>query len=1186
MAAGIGERPKAAIDFRRFLSAFLPSLLLGTLLCSMPGLVRAQPSRSRFDEAMEGLDREEANHAKDREPAKSAPVPAPRPAAPLAPPRPSRQIVPDAPLPAAVPLELRQPLDIRRLTASDYHAVVIAAREVMRLVYGRMTPDQNIRFEKKWTPHFEFPTAEAVAYFNKLNPLLAEFLSLREAIYRASQEFEAAWMQAMVAAAQELPAGAQEVLAVAQHQKSVLDGLNGRLAQVTAAIEALGDPPEPAAARKRGRKKHDDAVAVMRKLVPKEEVEKGDGVWVLQEVRKKIFQPERIFTFETPNRRPEMYRGAKFISTGKVEMRHGDDSFSSTYAEYSAMNTPSTVVRTADLTWSPPPKTVKWDGSFTLSCASQISRLPCPVAQVRVLGRVEFADHYNWTTEDCECSACEEAGAGNPMAGEEEKLSQSCSKTVNLQDSHWAERMFGKDPAAAARYAEHYRAQGGRAITVGVRVGPGASSDGLTRGWGGLEYTYFYRLARNADEAQAMAEARDQATGDQSDDQRFVCDPEAARREAVHFHEMNIQIIKRNIAAELEALAGERDDTRRGDLEFRIRNLRSNAQAEGDLIASIQTGQYVHTRTEADDYIQRQFVSNIYAGQERMLQAQHQVAELERLAAFLPEGEAEKARALIAKKINAGDVVKGDTTNVGPLREALLNKVEGYIEGARARQEIQAADRALFYLQAAKTGGNMATMVVFGNSAASIYAGVTNYVTDGPVEAVKQAASWYSLGGYYAAEAYDGYEKGGLLSQGGVTGAGERVGTALALNTLVEWGVPRIGSLLRGMEKAATQTAGSAARAALSAGEAVTVAEFRKSAEEGRRLAAQVRQAEHELIQARASGLPQEAIAEFERKAIAKAAAVNENYAAKSFLKHGGDPLAAQAQERLMGQTYEKTHKIALEKLRAKGYNVDELKFQEFRNASSKGSFGMDHDWGVVSKAALVESMGADGVKTVKRNAWLTRNGQAVGEGALQKDGKEAFEAAYHEATNGRSATSSFAEFTTKAHPEAFVDLNVLSNLKDPDNVRRLNAMWGEQTARTIEYKGLEMLNRADLKSFQGFQEASRGLAKELDKKVIPLISSAQAGKGLSAEGLKRTAAQFEELKQVLSAFGESKMDPVTAGRRIREITGGRDLPEILDQVRNVTEAVYKMGNLKAPRPGVLDIRVLGRLRLDEDKKQ
>jgi hypothetical protein len=80
------------------------------------------------------------------------------------------------------------------------------------------------------------------------------------------------------------------------------------------------------------------------------------------------------------------------------------------------------------------------------------------------------------------------------------------------------------------------------------------------------------------------------------------------------------------------------------------------------------------------------------------------------------------------------------------------------------------------------------------------------------------------------------------------------------------------------------------------------------------------------------------------------------------------------------------------------------------------------------------------------------------------------------------------------------------------------------------------MHHRTDLLAFHSFREASRGLAKELDKKVIPLINVAQPGKGLSADGLKRTAAQFEELRQVLNAFGESKINSATASWPIREI--------------------------------------------------
>jgi len=48
----------------------------------------------------------------------------------------------------------------------------------------------------------------------------------------------------------------------------------------------------------------------------------------------------------------------------------------------------------------------------------------------------------------------------------------------------------------------------------------------------------------------------------------------------------------------------------------------------------------------------------------------------------------------------------------------------------------------------------------------------------------------------------------------------------------------------------------------------------------------------------------------------------------------------------------------------------------------------------------------------------------------------------------------------------------------------------------------------------------------------------------------------------VLDDFSVDKIDPITASRKIREISGGKDLPEILDQVRNVTEAAFKFGGV------------------------
>ena len=176
------------------------------------------------------------------------------------------------PLSDAVPLELKQPLDIRKLTASMYNGAVRAAMEAMRLVYGNMAPQETKEFEAKWAPLFDFQTAEAVEYFNKLNPLLSEFLSLRAAIFQAAEEFEASWYEAMVAAGYENEGGVKEAMAIAGQQKTMLQSMNARLTQIVKAIDALGDPPFEA--KNRAKKKHDGIVQDIKKFIKQPAEEK------------------------------------------------------------------------------------------------------------------------------------------------------------------------------------------------------------------------------------------------------------------------------------------------------------------------------------------------------------------------------------------------------------------------------------------------------------------------------------------------------------------------------------------------------------------------------------------------------------------------------------------------------------------------------------------------------------------------------------------------------------------------------------------------------------------------------------------------------------------------------------------------------------------------------------------------
>ena len=44
----------------------------------------------------------------------------------------------------------------------------------------------------------------------------------------------------------------------------------------------------------------------------------------------------------------------------------------------------------------------------------------------------------------------------------------------------------------------------------------------------------------------------------------------------------------------------------------------------------------------------------------------------------------------------------------------------------------------------------------------------------------------------------------------------------------------------------------------------------------------------------------------------------------------------------------------------------------------------------------------------------------------------------------------------------------------------------------------------------------------------------------------------------VLTAFGKNDMDPITATRRIRELTGGKSIPEVVDQMATLMESLAK----------------------------
>src|ERR1035438_283915 len=159
-------------------------------------------------------------------------------------------------------------LDINLVSGTQFAGEVAAAKEAMSAIQGPLSDDDQKKFEAKWAPFFNFPALETAEYFKKLNPLLQEYLHLRASIPGITTEMAAAWREAVMLAGYNNEAAVREALGEARVQEQLLQGVNGRMAEIMRQVEALGDPPDAVQAKARTRKHHDDSVALVKKVLP------------------------------------------------------------------------------------------------------------------------------------------------------------------------------------------------------------------------------------------------------------------------------------------------------------------------------------------------------------------------------------------------------------------------------------------------------------------------------------------------------------------------------------------------------------------------------------------------------------------------------------------------------------------------------------------------------------------------------------------------------------------------------------------------------------------------------------------------------------------------------------------------------------------------------------------------------
>lgn len=1073
--------------------------------------------------------------------------------------------VPARPAPAPLPpMPLPPALPMVELGSAQYAGMITTAKEATRTLMGDISEAETRKFEQRWAAYYDHPSAEIVEHFRAATPILSEFLNIREAIATTSAAFDQAWNEAGLAAEYDSLDGADAALAQADMLKDYLVSLEARGRQLAQALQDLGEAPDPAAEKEEARSRHKSAVDTVKELFV--EAPPLEGIWygsseydedgwiegikgspllfVVYAVGDPANPRYRALRMDaaTYDEKTDPYIEIFGLSDGDspdmpgMLPAFGDGSLRTTYEMKDEEDTYVITVMADRLA----------DGADSFE-------YPPPVALDTVEAAFEKA-----TKKNAEKRETLESAPAAPAESTDQALKQTAQQVVGVAMVSMFEKFAVSELNDVRRHNEWTPAFL-RAARQWLKDRPFSEGTTLAQDRQAMSVMFARFLGPQQAPPQsaqtAVAQASEKAAAPEApkaaDDASEA--EKAARLERIEFHKQNMVIIQRNLDRDRAELEKETDPNRRAQLEFRIVGAMSDLQGEKDLVASVETGELVRTRTAFDDYAHAGFIANIRQSQRQMENFQRSSDALFKLAGMLPGDEGSEARAFVERQLTPEVRLNMDQAAVKRIADALGKKVEGHYLGQQAKSDEESA-YATLGLEAAeniKTAADSGMMVLSlfgGKYVDAAYQAATGYIEGGPAEAALRTASMFGPTAGAAAEAMRGYREGGVQE------ALKRGAFSLATAKGMEYGMGKVmgkGGGVDGPDAPAakgTAPGAQAAKPAASSGTAPqavaklpksgdqrALEQFRQARKQGEDLVEDFRQAQKRLSEAGAAGASPAEIMKLQAEVRDKVAAVNGSPHAKNFLKYKGDAGSQQAYNAHLRAVHADVEAKFHANMQAKGWNQQPLK--EFRNSASAGSVGMDFDIGLDEQAA--RALTRDG-KPAKLNQW-------------QEDAQRAWNEAY-EASTGRNAGQAWETVTTSGHAESYKDLAWLS----PDK-SGVSKAWGEQAADVTRYKSWHMQNDPSLDRMTKLQEISRGAAKDMQTKLNPILDQVKPT-GQSLTKFQNAREHWNKVRQILADFGENNIDPVTADRRIRELTGGKSIPEVVEDMTYLLEGAVKFG--------------------------
>jgi hypothetical protein len=288
-----------------------------------------------------------------------------------------------------------------------------------------------------------------------------------------------------------------------------------------------------------------------------------------------------------------------------------------------------------------------------------------------------------------------------------------------------------------------------------------------------------------------------------------------------------------------------------------------------------------------------------------------------------------------------------------------------------------------------------------------------------------------------------------------------------------------------------------------------------------------------------------------EHELSSMASSLNSSYHCKWVIKYKSGPLVRRAFKRLVDDSYARTMPGFRARLRAQGYNIDDLSFAPIRNHSSTGSTSMDLDLALQETVSVVRPDGTISTERVR----ITRHGEEVDMLTFQRDAQRAMNDAYNE-TTGFSAVLSEVNLTTSAHNEAFSDPALLAGDVDFSQVKELSTIGD-----VLEFKMRKIAGDPQVRGVAGdsvlspiakTQASCREASKEMENMLLEKLRQDIARTpptSAEASQLQQDIAYWEGMLSKFKQIGRQETDPyriLELERQIRLDTGGKGPHEVI----------------------------------------